>query len=88
MAAEDLMTSETELRHLRREIRTALELAIVAMAPSDLLERLAASAGYLEALVELPADSAPVRAFIPSLVKRANESLEDFRKWQNKFDRV
>ena len=41
--------SGLSLSHLRRETRTALELAVVALAPSELLERLAASAGLLEA---------------------------------------
>jgi hypothetical protein len=51
-----------DFSHLRREARTALELAIVALAPSALVDRLATAAGLLEALVELPKDSACDRA--------------------------
>ena len=75
--------STMDLSHLRRESRTALELAVVTMAPFDLVDRLAAAAGLLEALVELPADSAPVLAIVPSVVKRARSALEDWQKWHH-----
>ncbi|HKP55647.1 MAG TPA: hypothetical protein VJV78_02940 [Polyangiales bacterium] len=75
--------SQLDLRHLRRESRTALELAVVALAPSDLVDRLAASAGLLEALVELPTDSAPVVAIVPRVATRARSALEDWQKWQH-----
>ena len=74
--------TETELRHLRREVRTALELAIVALAPSALVDQLAMGAGYLEALNELPENSAPARALTPLLTTRLLESLEEWRRWQ------
>lgn len=73
--------SQLDLRHLRRESRTALELAVVTMAPSHLVDRLATSAGLLEALVELPANSAPVLALVPNLVTRTRSVLEDWQKW-------
>ena len=43
-------TVETRLdvNHLRRAARTALELAVVALAPWELIERLAMAAGLLE----------------------------------------
>jgi hypothetical protein len=72
----------TELRHLRREIRTALELALVALAPTELLDRLALSAGFLEAFAELPADSPPLQAFVPTVLERARRSLHDYRTWE------
>jgi len=72
-----------DLSHARRDVRTALELAVVALAPGDLVDRLAASAGLLEALVELPADSAPVIALVPRLVTRTRSALEDWEKWQH-----
>jgi hypothetical protein len=75
--------SQMDLNHLRRETRTALELAVVALAPTDLVDRLAAVAGLLEALVELPSDSSPVIALVPGLVKRARSTLEDWQKWQH-----
>lgn len=72
-----------DLSHLRRESRTALELAIVAMAPSDLVDRLAVATGLLEALVELPTDSAPVIALVPRLVTRTRSALEDWQEWHH-----
>lgn len=76
------MEGELELGHLRREIRTALELAVVALAPFDLIEPLAAAAGLLEALVELPSRSPPVLALVPKLTERSNAALKDWQKWQ------
>jgi hypothetical protein len=76
--------SGLSLSHLRRETRTALELAVVALAPSELLERLAASAGLLEALIELPANSPPALALAPGLIERTRDALEDWRTWQRK----
>jgi len=71
-----------ELSHLRRESRTALELAVVAMAPSDIVDRLAAAAGLLEAIVELPADSPPVLTLVPRLVKRSRAALDEWQRWE------
>ena len=76
------MDGQLELGHLRREIRTALEVAVVALAPFDLIERLAAAAGLLEALVELPSRSPPVLALVPKLTERSNDTLKDWQKWQ------
>jgi hypothetical protein len=72
------------LSHLRRETRTALELAVVALAPSELVERLATLAGLFEALHELPPDSPPVMALVPTLTRRAKSALEDWQQWQTK----
>jgi hypothetical protein len=73
--------SELGLSHLRREARTALELAVIALAPSQLIERLAAAAGLLEALIELPANSPPALALVPGLVERARAALDDWQTW-------
>jgi hypothetical protein len=70
------------LSHLRREARTALELAVVALAPSGLIDRLAAAAGLLEALIELPANSPPALALVPGLVERARQALDDWQTWR------
>jgi hypothetical protein len=75
--------SQMDLSHLRRESRTALELAVVTMAPSDLVDRLAAAAGLLEALVELPTDSAPVVAIVPRVATRARSALDDWQRWHH-----
>ena len=77
-------TSPMELRHLGREVKTAVELAIVALCPQDLLERLAAIAGLLDAVAELPADTPPLYAFVPKLVVRATATLDEWAKWQEK----
>ena len=75
--------SQLDLNHLRRETRTALELAIVGLAPTELVDRLATVAGLLEALVELPPNSPPVMAVVPSLLTRARSALEDSQKWRH-----
>ena len=49
----------------------ALELAIVELAPSDMIDRLAVVTGLLEALIELPADSAPAFTLGPATADRA-----------------
>jgi hypothetical protein len=72
-----------DLSHMRRDVRTALELAVVAMAPADIIDRLGASAGLLEALVELPIDSAPVVALVPKVTSSTRSALEDWQKWRH-----
>jgi hypothetical protein len=79
----DAGETSLDLRHLRRDVRTALELAVVALAPGELVDRLAASAGLLEALVDLPTDSAPVIALVPKVVTRTRRALEDWQKWHD-----
>lgn len=76
------MNTDMKLRHLAREVKTALEVAIVALAPSELVERLALASGLLDALNELPVDSAPVVALTPKATERATNSLADWRKWE------
>jgi hypothetical protein len=76
---------QPKLTHLRRDARTALELAVIALAPAALVARLAASAGLLEALAELPTDSPPVVALVPRVVTRAQRALEDWQKWHQAY---
>ncbi len=71
-----------ERRHLRREVRTALELAIVALAPPKLVEELAIAAGLLEALEDLPGDSIPVRDLGDAIAGRANQALDGWYEWR------
>src|ERR1051325_3565203 len=71
-----------ELTHQRREARTALELAVVALAPWKIIERLASSAGLLEALSELPPDSPPAIALMPKVLELSKEALERWRTWE------
>ena len=75
--------AQMDLNHLRRDARTALELGVVTLAPSELVDRLAAVAGLLEALVELPTNSAPVVALVPRVVTRARSALDDWQKWHH-----
>jgi hypothetical protein len=74
-------TTRLDLSHLRREARTALELAIVELAPNDLIDRLALATGLLEALAELPAESAPATALGPTAADRARVALALWREW-------
>src|SRR5204862_1260674 len=74
-------SSTLDLRHLRRETRTALELAVVAMAPSALVDQLAVCAGLLEALAELPPEAAPM-ALVRGLVERTRAALVEWHRWQ------
>lgn len=71
-----------DLSHLRRDARTALELAVAAMAPSEMTDRLAVAAGLLEAIGELPPNSPPVLALLPQLVKRSRAALDEWQRWQ------
>ena len=71
-----------DLSHLRRETRTALELAVVALAPKDLVDRLAWGAGLLEAIAELPSQSPPVLALVPKLATHTRSALAQWNEWQ------
>jgi len=82
-APETSRTTPLDLSHIRRDARTALELAIVQLAPSDLIDRLALATGLLEALAELPADSPPAIALGPATVDRARVALAMWRDWSN-----
>lgn len=77
--------TQLDLSHLRRETRTALELGVVALAPSELIDALARVAGLLEAITELPTDSAPVIALVPGLVRRAKSALQDWNTWHRAY---
>jgi hypothetical protein len=72
-----------DLSHLRREARTALELALVELAPTDLTDRLAVVSGLFEALAELPPDSPPVIALGPGTADRARVALAMWREWSS-----
>lgn len=70
------MTEPMEHRHVLREIKTALELAIAARAPWPMVEQLAMSSGLLEALIEVPA-----KTLLPETMQRARGALATWRKW-------
>jgi len=75
------MIEQMQLVHLRRDVRNALELAIVALAPAALIDRLGTAAGLLEALAELPSDAAPVAALAQQTAERTRSALEEWGKW-------
>ena len=71
----------TEVRHLLRAVKTALELAIVARAPADLLNRLARPAGLLEAFSQLPLDEPASDAMLPELLIEARSAVDRWETW-------
>ena len=70
------------ISHLRREVKTALELAVAALAHAEVIDGLATAAGLLEALNEFPGSSAPVLATLPRACELAEQSLVAWRDWQ------
>ncbi len=82
MTVEQRPSTPMELRHLGREVKTALELAIVALAPSSIVEGLASAAGLLDAVVELPLDSPALAALVPGLDARARTALKAWATWR------
>jgi hypothetical protein len=80
----DRRQAEDALRvsHLRREVKTAVELAVAALAPTDVIDQLAAAAGLLEALSEFPRSSPPVLAMLPHATELAARSLRAWHDWQ------
>ncbi len=61
--------TQVELNHLRRETRTALELALCA--------------GLLEAFAELPAEAPPLNVHVPKVVIRSRTALHEWTQWQS-----
>jgi hypothetical protein len=80
MEASRNIDPSTEIRHILRTVKTALELAIVARAPSDLINRLARPAGLLEALSQLPIDG-PSQALLPELLSEARSAADRWEAW-------
>jgi cellulose biosynthesis protein BcsQ len=76
-----IVDTPNELGQLRQEARVALDLSVVALAPSQLVERLATAVGLLESLGDLPTDSPPVVAMVPDTLARARKGLDDWRAW-------
>jgi hypothetical protein len=73
--------TQKELAKLRHEARAGLDLAVVALAPSQLIERLALAVGLLESLSELPANSPPLVALVSKTIARSTSSLDEWRSW-------
>ncbi len=77
------MTKQMELRHLAREVKTGLELALAALAPSDLVDRLAIGAGLLEAITDMALDEGSTLPLVTRTVERANEALAAWHRWRD-----
>ncbi len=88
MATEPREPTWLAISHVRREARTALELAIVELAPTELIESLALATGILEALAELPSDSPPTIALGPPTGERARRALATWREWSSARKRL
>lgn len=72
----------TELRHLLRTVKTALELAIVARAPTDLVNRLGLASGLLDAVSQLPLDVGPAQAMTAGLTTDALTAINAWQEWE------
>jgi hypothetical protein len=73
---------QSEVRHLLRTVKTSLELAIVAHAPAELLNRLARVSGILDAVSQLPLDEGPVQAMTVRLIADGAAAVDAWEKWQ------
>ena len=78
---EGQIDKQTEVRHLLRSVKTSLELAIVARAPSDLLNRLGRVAGLLDAISQLPTDDGPAQALTADLIADGLAAVDAWDKW-------
>jgi hypothetical protein len=78
---EGQIDKQTEIRHLLRTVKTSVELAIVARAPGELLNRLGRVAGLLEAVSQLPTDE-PAQGLIPGLIADGVAAIDAWSKWQ------
>jgi hypothetical protein len=80
--AKEHIDRQSEVRHLLRTVKTSLELAIVARAPADLLNRLARVSGLLDAVSQLPLDEGPAQAMIARLIADGATAVDAWEKWQ------
>jgi len=71
----------SEMRHLLRAVKTSTELAILARAPTELVNRLARISGLLDAVSQLAVDAGPARDLTPGLIRDALGALEQWRSW-------
>jgi hypothetical protein len=72
----------TEIRHLLRTVKTALELAIVARAPVDLINQLGRTSGLLDAVSQLPLDGGPAQAMTIRLINDARSAIDTWKRWE------
>jgi hypothetical protein len=85
MSAHDRrVDTHTEIRHLLRTLKTALELAITARAPDDLLDRLARPAALLEAAGQLPPDVGAVETLLPGWLADGRAAIDRWDRWASR----
>ena len=79
---DEYIDKQSEMRHLLRTVKTSLELAIVARAPVDLLNRLGRVSGLLDAVSQLPIDDGPAQAMTAGLIADGLAAVDAWQKWQ------
>jgi hypothetical protein len=72
----------TEIRHLLRTVKTSLELAIVARAPMELVNRLGRVSGLLDAVSQLSFDEGGAQVLTASLIGDATAAVDAWQKWE------
>jgi hypothetical protein len=80
--SEGHLDKQSEIRHLLRTVKTSLELAIIARAPMELLNRLGRISGLLDAVSQLPTEEGPAQALMPSLKSDGVAAVDAWEKWQ------
>jgi hypothetical protein len=80
---DEYIDKHSEMRHLLRTVKTTLELAIVARAPADLLNRLGRVSGLLDAVSQLPIDDGPAQAMTGALIADGLAAVDAWQKWQH-----
>jgi hypothetical protein len=80
--SEGDINKSTEIRHLLRTVKTALELAIVARAPMELINRLGRASGLLDAVSQLPFDGGPAEAMTVGLINDARAAIDTWKRWE------
>jgi len=80
---DEPIDKQSEMRHLLRTVKTSLELAIVARAPVDLLNRLGRVSGLLDAVSQLPIDDGPAQTMTAGLIADGLAAVDAWQKWQH-----
>jgi hypothetical protein len=79
---EERVDRQSEMRHLLRTVKTSLELAIVARAPADLLNRLGRVSGLLDAVSQLPFHEGPAQTLTAEVIADGLAAIDAWQQWQ------
>ena len=79
---DEHLDKQTEMRHLLRAVKTSLELAIVARAPTDLLNRLGRISGLLDAVSQLPFHGGPAQTMTAGLIADGLAAVDAWQEWR------